>query len=145
MSHIKVATGCILPPCITTIWLQSVPSLHDGPIFELFISLHIRRCHSSRSKVITFPTIQHNICTLSGHGPKLISDTLPCCHPPYPTISHKEKTIRAIFLSFGTFYVKRNSTINSQVKHKETGETGVICNLLYGFPNKTDPPASPSG
>lgn len=30
----------------------------------------------------------HNVCTYSGHGPKLIDYMWPWCHPPYPTISH---------------------------------------------------------
>ena len=79
------------------------PSLPDGPVFKLLAYTY---------EVAILPEqkwshlIQCNICTYSGHGPKLIYYMSPCYHPPRPTISHKEKTLRAICLSFGASYVK---------------------------------------
>lgn len=61
---------------------------------------------------------QHNMQMYSGHGPKLIYSVTVSHHPPHPTISHTEKSIRCIHLSFGAFCVKGTRTVNSLVKYK---------------------------
>lgn len=102
---LKLATGCILPPGVTTIRLQRHPSLPDGPIFKLLayryevaILLDQKWSHFQWFNIIYVHT--------QDTGPNWLTTCGPCCHPPYPTISHQEKSIRAIFLSFGTSYVK---------------------------------------
>lgn len=43
----------------------------------------------------------------------------PCHRPPHPTISHTEKSIRSIHLSFGAFCVKGTRTVKFVVKYRE--------------------------